>query len=180
MKIQRTSNTITQQSKNNINFKAIYPKDTSKYLKLEQLFVEMGSERNKPDQSIVKLLFSKKGRPCRLMIQGSLDADLMEKYDLLLLEKGISTSDRYNTQGGIFSNKKETKLIENYKKKIEKAESEKNLNEVINQRLLLFEELKQIVKKAKPISNKKLDSVEKQFDAELKNAKANIYKGLFS
>lgn len=164
MKIQRTSNTITQQSKNNVNFKAIYAADWA-------YSSDLGA--------LIKSTNSKRGKSCREIIKSYLGADLIEKYDSLLFNKNISATCYNRPIGDIFLNRKEERLVRNYNKKILSAVQNENNEDIINKRLLLFEELKSIIEKAKPVSTRKILGNTKRLELVVKQANTKAVNNLF-
>lgn len=164
MKIQANLNQ-GQNRKNNVNFKAIYAADSSNFRKLETLIESKQSNR---------------AFWCKSIIMNDLGADLLKKYDSLLLDKGISFTNANKFWGDMFLNKKEEKLVRGINKKIGLAAQNENYEEVNNQRSLLFEELKKIVENAKPVTIKKMKSNVAREESEIKAAKRKTMKNLFA
>lgn len=146
----------------NVDFKAIYATDPVYSSTLE---------------SLINLTGTNRGKKCRTMVKSYL-GDLFKTYESLIFMKGISISNMYEASADIFLNKSEQKIVRNYAKRIIKANQDKNNEEALNIRLLLIEELKNIIKKAKPVSTKKIKSNLASYEETLKKAKAKVAKNL--
>lgn len=162
MRIQTISN---QNQRKNTNFKAIYAVDSSYAETLKGL---------------IKSTNAKKGKSCREIVLSYLGSDLIKKYDSLLFNKGITATYQNRPIGDIFLTKKEETIVRNYNKKIVLANQERNSEDVVHQRLLLFEELKGIIEKAKPVSTKKILGNAKRLELTVKQANKKAVNNLFN